>query len=102
MNPPVKQTTAKQEPAGRVPILVQLLKFVTPQDGPGFSVASALTPFGGTGHRTGRPKFEISFLPWVRSFRVQYNPPECDSQVGFIPESRFILWVPLESLDLSA
>lgn len=99
MSTPDNKTQPRTVPTAepkRTSIAVGMLKFVSPQDGVGFSVASALTPYGGTGNKQGRPKFEITFLPWLRSFRVQYNPLDGEPQAGFIPESRVMFWTPVD------
>lgn len=76
-------------PADPKPFGVRTLKFVAPQDGPGFSVASALST-----ELNGRAtKHSIEYMPWIRAFRVTYRDDN-GKIVGYIPEHRVSCWYP--------
>ncbi len=73
-------------------LAIKLLKFVTPQDGPGFSVQSSLN--ASAVH--GRPsRHTIEYMPGIRSFRVTYRF-EGDTITGHIPEHRVACWYPAD------
>lgn len=75
------------------PIAVKILKFVGPQDGPGFAVQSALTTRCRT-NPTGR--HAVEYTPAIRAFKVTYTAPDEDPVTAFIPEHRVSCWYPAD------
>lgn len=92
MKPSPTLAAAGTSPApDRKPYAVKILKFVSPQDGPGFAVSSALSTV-----QNGRPsRHTIEFMPWVRAFRVTYKGDD-GSITAFIPEHRVACWYPAD------
>ena len=88
----MKPEPAKAPTPERKPIAVKIIKFVGPQDGPGFSVQSALTTRGRT-NPTGRHSAE--FMPWLRAFKVTYTADDT-TVTAFIPEHRVACWYPAD------
>jgi hypothetical protein len=89
-------------PTKREPIPVGILQFpsMEPQEGPGISVATAITARGcASGSGGAHSRHDIEFHPWLRAFRVVYTPPESNPPqppiVTFIPEHRVTCWYPL-------
>lgn len=90
-----KETLPPRPPGeGRQPIPVRVLTFPRPTDLPGKSGASSVT--ASTDSVANR--WELAFLPWLRSYRVTYYPPGEGPRVKYIPES----WAAWEALEVPA
>lgn len=73
------------------PIPVKSVRFASPQDGIGLSVAANVT----TSDQPNRPGHTIEYWPWVRSFRlVHHTPGQKCPEAFFIPEHRVMYWIP--------
>lgn len=83
---------AVREPTRRA-INVRMLKFASPQDGPGLSVASSCTASTQENARRHR----IEYHPWMRAFLVEYQAPgDSPPTRGYIPEHRVSYWEPID------
>ena len=68
---------------GRQPTPVRVIRFVSPQDGPGINVTSTLT----ASH-----VHVLEHLPWMRAFRITYRPQEGAPRAAYVPEHRVSFW----------
>jgi hypothetical protein len=79
-------------PPNCIPIPVELVRFVQPQDGPGFSVKTSMKH-----HVQGnRSSYTISYHPWVRAHWFTVEQAGRIAKWGeYISESRIATWKPL-------
>lgn len=79
------------------PIPVGVLKFQGPTDAPwaGLSVATSASSM----LHDNKSRFKIDYWPWVRHFRVEYQPPDIKmpTTVAFIHEAQVMSWKPVEA-----
>jgi len=79
--------------AQREAIAVKLIKFVRAIDVPGRNATEGIV----VKNPTNQDRWEVSFLPWLRSFEVRFFPANKESapRAAFVPESQVAIWEPL-------
>lgn len=77
----------------REPVRVRMVKFQSPQDGPGLSVASSCT----SSEQSNKSRHTIVWMPWLRHFKITFQPPGNEPSIsGFIHETRVAYWEEIE------
>jgi hypothetical protein len=96
----MNEKTDKTDKNGREAIPVAKLRFCSPTDIPGKSVADGLQAhtrdriFNEKGERTGERGYLVDYRPWMRSFAVTYFPPGTGAKLEqvFVPETNVKVW----------
>lgn len=89
MSRPDIQPAASSE-GKRIPVQVRVLRFAAPMDAIGLSVASSCS----STRTDNRSKHVVTYLPWLRHFRLEFDAGDGRPQVSMVHETQVKSWDP--------